>query len=137
GIRREAEDAATASGAQDNGLGGDRLNLSRSELDGDHALNPAIVGQEPGDEVLIVAGYGRVLERGLKQCVEQVEAGFVGGKQRACFFHPAERPDRDAPIRFAAPGTAPMLQAHQFFWRLFDEGFYGALVAEPIAAGAR
>ena len=28
-----------------------------------------------------------------------------------------------------------MLQAHQFFWRLFDEGFYGVLVAEPIAAG--
>ena len=83
GVGGEAEHAAAAARAQDDGLGGDRLNLSGGQLDRDHALHAAVVDQQFGDKELVVAGDGVVLERRLKERVEHVEAGLVGGKPRA------------------------------------------------------
>src|SRR6266849_3042992 len=67
--------------------------------------------------------------------MQEVEPGLIGGKPGAHFFHAAERPDRNVSIRISAPGTAPVLQPQQLFWRLFYENFDGILVTEPVATG--
>ena len=114
GIGGERKDAAAAAGAQDDGLGGNGLDLSGGQLDRDHALHPAVVHQQFGDEIFVVARDGVVFERRLKQRVQHVEAGLVGGKPGALFLHAAERPHRHVSVGLATPGTAPMLQPHQF-----------------------
>src|SRR5258706_5320257 len=102
-VRREGEDAAAAARAQDYGFRGDRLNLSCGEFDGNHALNAAIVDQQSGDKELVISGDCVVLERGLKQGVEQMKAGPVGGKPCSGFLHSAKRTNGDVPVRLAAP----------------------------------
>src|SRR5207302_513942 len=83
----------------------------------------------------VVTSDSVVFERSLKQRMQEVEPGLVVGKPGAHFFHAAERPDSNAPIRISAPGTAPVLEPQQLFRRLFYENFDGILIAEPVAAG--
>src|SRR5262249_57921294 len=105
------------------------------EFNGNYTLHGAIVDQQPGDQELVVAGYGTVSERCLKQGVQQVKAGLVSREPRSCFLHPAEGANSNVPIRLATPGTAPMLQTQQLLRGLSHEDFHRVLIAEPIAAG--
>src|SRR5215813_9813521 len=133
----ERKNLATTAGADDHGFGEDGLNAAGHQLDGDHAARPAVVNQQFGDEPFVVARDRLVLERGLEEGVEHVEAGLVGGEPRAFILHPAERPDRDAAVRLATPRAAPMLELQQLPGRLLDEEFNRVLVAHPISAGDR
>ena len=135
GVGGEGKNAAAATGAKDDGFGGDGLNLAGHKFDGHDALHAAIVHQELGDKPFVVTGDGVVFQSGLKESVQHVEAGFVGGKPRAHLFHAAESADGDVSVGLAAPRAAPMLEAQQFFGGFLDEGLHGVLVAEPVAAG--
>src|SRR5262249_345561 len=137
GVGREGEDPAAAAGAEDGGLGQDGLDPAGMELDGDHALDAAIVDEELGDEPLVVAGDRGVLERGLEERVKHVEAGFVGGVPGTHLLHAAEGTHTDSPVRLATPGAPPVLEAQELLGRLLDEGLHSVLVAEPVAAGDR
>jgi hypothetical protein len=136
-VGRERKHLAAAAGAEDDRARGDRLDAAGGEIDGDDALHAPLVHEEPGHEPFVVALDRRVLERGLKQRVQHVEAGPVGGKPRAHVLHPAEGAHGDAAIRLAAPRAAPVLHAEQLPRRLLHEHLDGLLVAEPVATGNR
>ena len=135
GVGGERVDPAAASCAQDDRLASYHLDPARHQLDRHHAADPAGVDQQPGDEPLVVAGDVLVLERRLEEGVEHVEAGLVRGEPGAHLFHAAERPHRDVPVRFAAPGAAPALEPEQFPGGFGDERLDGLLVAQPVPAG--
>ena len=109
--------------------------LPRHQLDGDDALHPAVIDQQLRHEPLVVADDAGVLQRGLEEGVEHVEAGLVGGEPRAHLLHAAERAHGDAAVRLAAPRAAPVLQPEQLLGGFLDEGLDGVLVAQPVAAG--
>ena len=137
GVRGEREDLAAAAGAQDDRLRGDRLDLAGQQADRDDAVHPAVVDQQPGDEHLVVARDLVVLQGGLEQRVQHVEAGLVGREPGALLLHAAERTDRDVAVRLPAPGAAPVLELQQLAGSLVDERLDGVLVAEPVAARDR
>ena len=137
GVGRECENLARAARGQDYRFGGDGLNLSRGQLDRHHALAAAVIDQQLGDKKLIVAPDGFVLQRSLKQRVQHVEAGLVGGEPGALNLHAPEGPHRDPAIGLPAPGAAPVLQLHHLAWVLVHKGFHRVLVAQPVATGDR
>ncbi len=137
GIGGKRKNASAPSGAEDYGTSGDRLDLSGYQFDRHDALNPAVVHEQPSHEPLVIAGNRIVFERGLKQSVQHVEAGLVGGEPRAHLLHAAESAHGDVSIRIAAPGAAPVFQPEQFLGRLLDENLDGVLIAQPIAARDR
>src|SRR5207249_12165971 len=67
----DLEDLPAASGAEDDRLGGDRLNLSGGELDGHDALTASIVDQQLRDEAFVVSADAAVLEAGLEERSEE------------------------------------------------------------------
>src|SRR5262249_1671440 len=73
----------------------------------------------------------------LKQRVQHVEAGLVGGEPRALALHSAERANGDVPVGFAAPRTAPALEAQQLFGSFLDESLDGILITQPVSARNR
>ena len=92
---------------------------------------------KPGHEPLVVALHLAVLQRGLEQRVQHVEAGLVGGEPRAPLLHAAERAHGHVAVRLTAPRTTPVLELQQLARCLVDEHLDGVLVAEPVAAGDR
>ena len=137
GVGSEGEDASGAARAEDDGLSEDRPELAAAELQRGHALAVALVDQEAGGEPLVVADDAGVLERGLKEGVEHVEAGLIGGVPGALKAHPAEGTHGHAAVRLSAPTAAPVLQLDQFLGRFLHEGLDSVLIAEPVAAGDR
>ena len=135
GVGSEGEDLAAAARADDDGPGGDGQDLPRGQLDGHHPLAAALVHEELRDETLVVAADGLVLEAGLEEGVEHVEAGLVGGEPRPHLLHPAEGPHGDAAVGLAAPRAAPVLQPEHLLGGLPDERLDGVLVAQPVAPG--
>ena len=135
GVGGERVDPAAASCAQDDRLASDHLDPARHQLDRHHAADPAVIDQQPGDVPLVVAADALVLERGLEEGVEHVEAGLVRGEPGAHLLHAAERPHRDVPVGFAAPGAAPVLEPKQLPGGFGDERLDGLLVAQPVPAG--
>ena len=121
--------------AEDDRLRGDRPDPSGAQLDRHHAVHPAVVDEQPGHEPLVVALDRAVLQRGLEQRVQHVEAGLVRGEPGAHLLHAAERADRDVPVRLPAPRAAPVLELEQLARSLVDERLDRVLVAEPVAAG--
>ena len=134
GIGGEGEHLPATAGTDDDGLGGDGLDLSRHQLNGHHPLHPAVVHQKPGDEPFVVASDGSVFQRGLKEGVEHVKAGLVGGEPGAFLFHSAEGANGHPPVGFPAPGATPMLQLQHLPWGLPDEDLHGILVTHPVPA---
>ena len=59
------------------------------------------------DEPLVVARDRGVLQRGLEQRVQHVEAGLVGGEPGAHLLHAAERAHRDVAVRLAGSTGQP------------------------------
>ena len=135
GIGREREHLPAPAGAEDHRARRDRLDAARHDVERDDTLHAPIVHEEPGDEPFVVADDAGVLERGLEEGVEHVEAGLVGGKPRALLLHAAERPHGNAAVGLAAPRAAPVLEPQQLLRRFLDERFDGVLVAQPVAAG--
>jgi hypothetical protein len=130
----EGKDPSASAVRQDNGLRGDRVDAARGQLDGDDSLRAAVVDEQPGDERLVEAGDGVVLQRGLEERVQHVEAGLVGGEPRPHLLHPAECADRDVAVGLAAPRAAPVLKPQQLARRLLDERLDRVLVSQPVAA---
>ena len=133
-VGRERIDLAGASRAHDDRAGHHRVRLSRCQLDRYQTPAPPLVDQEPCDEPLIVVPDTFVLERGLIESVEEVEAGLVCRVPRALELHPPEWPDRDVAVGLAAPGTAPALEPDHLLRRLRHERLDGVLVAQPVSA---
>ena len=117
-------------------LRGDRLDPAGRQLDGDDAVHPAVVDEQPGDEPLVVARDRVVLQRGLEQRVQHVEAGLVGGEPGAHLLHAAERRGRrrGRPAR-RLHGQPQCSSCSSSARRLLDERLDGVLVAQPVAAG--
>src|SRR5437879_2501361 len=101
GVGGKRKNASAPSGAEDYGPGGDRLDLSGHQFDRHHALNAAVIHEQPGHEPLVIAGNRIVFESGLKESMEHVEAGFVGGEPRAHLLHAAEGAHRHVTIRMS------------------------------------
>src|ERR1700736_650376 len=74
-----------------------------------------------------------VLKRGLEGGVKHVESALVGGEAGPPRGHAAKRPDRDAAVRLAAPGTAPVLELDDLERRLADEDLDDVLVGQVVA----
>ena len=121
--------------AEDDGLGGDGADLAGGQLDGHDALAAPVVHEQLGDEALVVALDAVVLERGLEQRVQHVEAGLVGGEPRALDLHAPEGTHGHVAVGLPAPGTAPVLEPQHLLGGLLHEGLHRVLVAEPVAAG--
>src|SRR5581483_8099876 len=121
-------DAPGAAGGEDYCFGPDSEKPAGGGLDGCHARAAAVLDEQRGDERLIVADELRVAERGLKERVEQVEAGLVGGEAGAPGGHAAEGAGADAAIGVAAPGTAPALELDELARCLAHEKLDGILI---------
>ncbi len=111
--------------------------LAAAHLDRSESLAAPVVNQQIGGEILVVALDIRKLQRGLKQRVKYVKTRLVCSEPGTLDFHAAERPHRHRTVRFAVPGTAPVLQLEQLLGRLVDEIFDGILVAQPVTAADR
>ncbi len=133
-VGSERKNAAASSRAYDHGLRHDRADLAGTKLDSNHAARAPVIDEDLRRENLVVAGERAVLERGLEERVQHVEAGLVGGEPRAHLLHSAERTNGDTAVGQAAPGASPMLEPQQFVGHFVDEGLDHVLVAEPIAA---
>src|SRR5258708_4959405 len=105
----EGVNATETARGEDRGLGGDGVDLPRANVDGRDADASAVLHEQSGDEVLVVAVDGVVFEAGLKDGVQHVETGLVGGERGAPGGHSAERPYRDAAVGVSGPGAAPVL----------------------------
>ena len=129
------EHAACAAGCHDHGIGKECQTLAAGDLDGQHATHATVLDQQVGTEELVVAPDLRVLERGLEEGVQDVEAAAVGGEPGARGFHAAEVADVDAAVVLAAPRTAPLLELDHLFGTVLDEIFDHVLFTEPVTAG--
>src|SRR2546428_12840096 len=98
GVGREWEDPPGATGAHDHRFGRDRAHLPVVEVQGRHTTDLAVFNQQRGREPLVVARDLRVLERGLEEGMEHVEAGLVGGVERSVHGHAAEGARAHAPV---------------------------------------
>jgi hypothetical protein len=126
-----------AAGAHDHGRALEQHERAGGNLDRQHTVDPAVLDNQVRDEELIVTLDGGILDGGLEQRVQHVEAGFVGGEPGALHLHSAEEPDIDAAIVLAAPRTAPVLQLGHLLRAVFDEILHRVLVAQPVAARDR
>ena len=129
------EHAACAAGRHDHGIGKERQAFATGDLDGQHATHATVLDQQVGAEELVVAPDLRVLERGLEEGVQDVEAAAVGGEPGARHLHAAEVADVDVSVILAAPGAAPLLQLDHLFSTVLDEIFDHVLFTEPVTAG--
>ena len=130
----EGVDAAEAPGGEDRGPGGDGVDLAGAHVDGRDAHAPAVLHEQLGDERLVVAVNGVVLEAGLEERVQHVEAGLVGGEDGAPGAHAPEGPHRDGTVGVAAPRAAPVLHLHDLDRGLPHERLHHVLVREVVGA---
>ncbi len=70
----------------------------------------------------------------LKDGVEHVEPGLVGGEARTPRGHASKGTGRDLAIGIAAPRTAPVLHLDNLDWRLAYECLDHVLVGEVVGA---
>ena len=129
------EHAACAARGHDHGIGKERQAFAAGDLDGQHATHAAVLDQQIGAEELVVAPDLRVLERGLEEGVQDVEAAAVGCEPGARHLHAAEVADVDVSVVLAAPGAAPLLQLDHLLSTVLDEIFDHVLFTEPVTTG--
>ena len=129
------EDATAAACADNHRFRSNRLNAAGHQFDRNYALHAAIVDEQLGDEPLVVAMNLVVLERGLKEGVQNVEAGLISGEPGALLLHSAKGAYRDVAVGLAAPGASPVLKSQELLRRFSYKGLDGILIAEPVAAG--
>jgi hypothetical protein len=100
-------------------------------------LATAVLDDQIGAEVLVEALDRRILDRGLEQRVQHVEAGLVGREPGALDLHAAKRAHVDVTVVLAVPGAAPVLELHHLLGAMGHEVVDDVLLAEPVAAGHR
>ena len=66
--------------------------------------------------------------------MQDVEAGFIGGKPRPLDLHAPEGADVDFSFRRTAPWASPVFKLCQLNGCLLDEIFDNILLAQPVAA---
>ena len=130
-----AIDTTCAAGGQHHGLGLDEAGDAVLDVKGDDTLDTAIFHDEIQTEVLVEALDGRVLDGGLEQGVQDVEAGLVGGEPGAGDLHPAETAHVGLAIRFTAPGATPVLQLDHLVGGVVDEVLDYVLLTQPVTTG--
>jgi hypothetical protein len=106
-----AEDAAGTAGGDDDRLAFDQREFAGAHLDGHDALDAAVFFDQINAEMLVEALDRRVLDRGLEQGVQHVEAGLVGGKPGALDLHAAEGAHVDVAIRRCGSTGNPSARA--------------------------
>ena len=79
------------------------------QLEGDDPDDLPALRQDLGHKPLVEPLDRLVLEGGLEEGVEHVEADLVRGERRSLHAHTAERPHGDATVRLTAPGASPVL----------------------------
>ncbi len=84
--------------------------------------------------MLIQALDLRIFQRGLKQGMQHMEAGFISGKPGAFDLHPAEAAHVDRTVFFAAPRAAPKLQLRHLLRTVLNKVVDHRLLAQPVAA---
>ena len=84
--------------------------------------------------MLVVAHDTRVLERGLEEGVQHMEAGFIGREEGAPGGHAAERTHCNVPVGLAVPRAAPVLHLDQLRGGLGHERLDHVLVRQVVAA---
>src|SRR5437867_1971851 len=137
GVSGEGEDLSTSPGAEDHCLGQDGVNLPGRQFDGHHSLTATLIDKECGDKPFVVSRDGRILERRLKQRVQHMKPGLIGGEPGAYDLHPAEGADRDVAVGLTAPWAAPVFETEHLFGSFTNECFDRVLVREPVAAADR
>ena len=126
--------SAGATGGDDHRFGLDHAGHAILDVEADHALNPPIFDQQVETEMLVETFDRRVLDGGLEQGVQHVEAGLVGGKPGPRNLHPTEGANVHLAIGLAAPRATPVFQLHQLFGAVFDKVLHDVLLTEPVAA---
>ena len=132
-VGRERKDAAAAAGAEDDRLGRDRAHRAVLDVERHDAAHLAVLHQEGCREPLVVPDDAVVLQRGLEQGMEHVEAGLVGRIQGPVHRHAPEGADADTAVGIPAPRAAPVLDLDHLARSLFDEGFHDVLVGQEVA----
>src|SRR5215472_14550490 len=111
GVGSKREHASASAGADDNCFSHYHTYAAATQFDCYYAINRTVVDQEARSETLVITGDGRVLERGLEQRMQHMEAGLVCGKPRAHLLHAAERAHGNASVGLATPRASPMLKS--------------------------
>jgi hypothetical protein len=87
--------------------------------------------------VFVETADRRVLDRGLEQRVQHVEAGLVGGEPGTLDFHAAEGAHVHVAVFAATPRAAPVLHLHHRGVRVGYEVLDDILLAEPVTSRDR
>ena len=130
----EAEQAPCAAGSENHRFSAQQGQFTGSDLQGYNANNRTFVYRQIEHKELIKTLNLWVLQRGLKQGVEHMKAGFVGRKPGACGFHAPEAAHLHLAIAFTAPGAAPALHLHQFLISVMNKVVDDALLNQPVTA---
>jgi hypothetical protein len=103
--------SGTPASGDNYGLRTEESQLPRSHLEGNDALTGTVDSDDIGGVVLVITFDGRVLQRRLKQGVEEMKPGLVRRIPGTLYFHAAERTHSHVAVCLAAPGAAPMFDS--------------------------
>ncbi len=129
-----AVDATGAAGRQHHGARAQRHQRALHHIQRHQSADAAVVYQQIQYKMLVKAAYLRVLQRGLKQRVQHMEAGFISGEPGALNLHAAEAAHVDAAVRLTTPRAAPLFQLNHFFRAVAHKVVHHILLAQPVAA---
>ena len=85
--------------------------------------------------MLVQTRDGRVFDRGLKERVEDMKAGLIGGEPCTLDLHAAEGADIDGPSARRLHGQPQCSSANHLLGAMGHEVVDHILVAQPVAAG--
>lgn len=111
--------------------------IGKGLLIAEHALYCAVINQQVGNKVLVEAPDGGILDRGLKQGMQDMETCLVGSKPGALGFHTAECTHINTAVSLAAPWATLVLETEHLLRATQDEIFHHVLVREPVSSGYR
>ncbi len=108
--------------------------LARTQLHRQNTSHLLLSHQQIQYKKLIKALDIRIFQRGLKQGMQNMKTGFIGGKPGTFGFHATKTPHLHSAIRFAAPGATPTFQLHQLLIGMADKIIHHILIGQPVAA---
>ncbi|EXI86819.1 MAG: hypothetical protein AW12_02116 [Candidatus Accumulibacter sp. BA-94] len=129
-----AEHAAGTTGGNHHRARLDQREFAGSDLDRDDTLHAPVLNDQVDAEMLVETLDRGILDRGLEQRVQHVEAGLVGGEPRPLDLHAAERTHIHVAVRRPAPRATPVLELRQLLGTVGDEVLHHVLLAEPVTA---
>jgi len=133
----KAEQAPRTASGEHYRFGTQQNQLTGGNFQGNHTNHSAFVDGQVEHKVLIEALNLGVFEGSLKQGVEHMEAGLIGGEPGAGGFHAPKAAYLYLTVILAAPGAAPALHLHQLLIGVVDKVVDDALLNQPVTAGYR